>query len=391
MDAIRSRLEELEVLVVVPTYNNASTIADVVENLKVYSASVLVVNDGSTDSTAEILSSIEGIEVVSYPKNKGKGYALKLALRYAAGKGYRYLISMDADGQHFANDLGVFACEIQQTPDALLVGARDLQADNMPSKNTFANKFSNFWFRVETGIKMSDTQSGFRIYPVRRLSNIKFITPRYEFEVEVLVRAAWSGITVRNIPIKVYYPPQEERVSHFRPLRDFTRISILNSFLVLTALLAYYPWKFVRALTKENIKNFIRTHITNSSDSNGRLSGAIGLGVFFGIVPIWGYQMITAGVAAHLLRLNKVVTIMASNISIPPMIPFILYGSYYTGGLLLGTGASLRLSEMTIETVSTSLLQYVLGAIVFAIVCGALIGFVSYMVMIFAKRKRAQV
>ena len=130
-------------------------------------------------------------------------------------------------------------------------------SENMPSKNTFANRFSNFWYKVETGQELSDTQSGFRLYPLEKLQNIHFITRRYEFEVEIIVRAAWRGVNVENVPIKVYYPPVEERVSHFRPLHDFTRISILNTALVLYALLLYYPWKFLQALTYSNIKNFI--------------------------------------------------------------------------------------------------------------------------------------
>ena len=89
----------------------------------------------------------------------------------------------------------------------------------MPSENTFANKFSNFWYKVETGQTLTDTQSGFRLYPLEKLQSIRFITRRYEFEVEVIVRAAWRGINVENVPIKVYYPPKDERVSHFRPLK----------------------------------------------------------------------------------------------------------------------------------------------------------------------------
>ena len=123
--------------------------------------------------------------------------------------------------------------EIEKEPDTLLVGARNLTSDNMPGKNTFANKFSNFWFKLETGVKLQDTQSGYRLYPLHKINVQRFYyTAKYEFELEALVFAVWGGTTVRNIPIHVYYPPQEERVSHFRPFRDFTRISILNTFLV---------------------------------------------------------------------------------------------------------------------------------------------------------------
>ena len=279
-----------------------------------------------------------------------------------------------------------FLEEIEKTPDALLVGARNLRSNNMPGKNTFANKFSNFWFRVETGMRLDDTQSGFRLYPVRRMKGMRFLTRRYEFEVEVLVRAAWRGIAVRNIPVNVFYPEKSERVTHFRPGKDFTRISILNTFLVLGALLFYYPWRFLRSLTKENIRRFVTDNITRSRDSNPQLAASIGLGIFFGIAPLWGYQMIAAGVTAHFTRLNKAVAILSSNISIPPMIPFILYGSYWTGAQVLRRGMPLSLSDITLERAAADMFQYVVGSFVMAAVCAVAAAAVSYALLVFCKR-----
>ena len=257
----RERMRELGCIVVIPTYNNAGTIARVIADVQQYADDILVVNDGSTDDTRAILERVEGIRIHSYDENRGKGHALKCGLKLAYEWGFRYAITIDSDGQHYADDIPRFIERIEEVPDSLLIGARNLAADNMPSKNTFANRFSNFWYRVETGERLEDTQSGFRLYPLRKLQHIRFITSRYEFEVEIIVRAAWRGVRVENIPIKVYYPPQEERVSHFRPLRDFTRISLLNTVLVLYALLFYYPWRFLRSLTRERIANFFDRHL----------------------------------------------------------------------------------------------------------------------------------
>ena len=383
----RERLKDLKGIVVIPTFNNEGTVCDVIASVRQYSSDILVVNDGSTDRTEFLLSKIDGIQIISYPRNKGKGYALKMALKHAAERGYRYAITIDADGQHFADDLRTFVDRIEQVPDSLLIGARNLQADNMPSKNTFANKFSNFWYKVETGKKLADTQSGYRLYPLYCLQNMIFITRRYEFEVEIIVRAAWRGVNVENIPVKVYYPPAEERVSHFRPLQDFTRISILNTILVLFAFLCYYPWKFVRNMNKENIHKFIDSQIIHSSDSKTRLSIAMGWGVFCGIIPLWGYQMIFAGITAHLFKLNKIVTLVFSNISIPPMIPFILYGSVVTGAWVLDTTINYSLSSVSIESVTASLVEYVVGSLVMAVCAGLLVAVLSYVLMaIFKKR-----
>lgn len=383
----RDRMAALGCVVLIPTYNNAGTLAQVISDVKEYASDVIVVNDGSTDNTAEILTAIEDIRIISYAENRGKGYALKLGLSKAYEWGYRYAITIDSDGQHYADDIAVFVERIEQSPDTLLIGARNLTADNMPSKNTFANKFSNFWFKIETGQSLSDTQSGYRLYPLKKLQNIRLVTRRYEFEVEIIVRAAWRGVKVENVPIKVYYAPDDKRVSHFRPLRDFTRISLLNSVLVLYALLVYYPWRFVRSLTPDNIHHFIDKHITHSSDSNAKMAAAMGLGVFCGIVPLWGYQMILAGVVAHLLRLNKVVAIVFSNVSIPPMIPFILYGSMVAGSITLGMDNIFSLDDISFESIGLSLTQYIVGSCTLATVAGVVVWLVAFTVMTLCKRK----
>lgn len=380
------RARRLGCAVVIPTYNNDRTLGGVIAGVRRYCADIFVVNDGSTDRTAEVLASKEGIRTIAYARNRGKGYALRRGLRAAREAGFRYALTIDSDGQHYPDDIARFIERIERRPDTLLIGARNLTADNMPARNTFANRFSNFWYLVETGRRLEDTQSGFRLYPLRRLGRLRSLCSRYEFEVEVIVRAAWRGVEVENIPVKVYYAPDGERVSHFRPLRDFTRISLLNSVLVLEALLFYYPWRFFRALTRENIRRFIRRNITRSPESNARLAAAMGWGVLCGILPIWGYQMIFAGVSAHFMRLNKLVAIVFSNISIPPMIPFILYGSYWLGGRITGLPVELTLAEVTLRRMAECLAQYLAGSVALAVAAGAAVWAVSWCVMTLMKR-----
>lgn len=386
---IKERLAALHCVVLIPTYNNAGTLLQVIDAVHQYTDDIMVVNDGSTDSTTELLASRPEVRVISYTKNRGKGYALKMGLREAARLGYAYAITIDSDGQHYADDIAVFVAAAEQQPDTLFVGARNLQAENMPQRNTFANRFSNFWYWAETGIKLTDTQSGFRLYPLAKLAKMRFITSRYEFEVEVLVRAAWRGLKVANIPIRVYYPPEGERVSHFRPARDFTRISLLNTCLVLIALLFYYPWRFLHALTWANVKRFVQRNITQSPESNLRMSLAIGLGVCCGILPAWGYQMWIALGVAQVARLNKVLAVVASNISVPPMIPFILFGSYAIGCRLLSNPIALLFSEVTFDSVMVNLWQYLLGACVLALLAGLAAWLISWALLgIFRKGKR---
>lgn len=383
----RDRVAALNCVVIIPTYNNQATIAKVIADVKEYANDIIVVNDGSTDSTSEILSKIDGIRLIEYSENKGKGYALKLALKKAMEWGFRYAITIDSDGQHYADDIPTFLERIEQVPDSLLIGERNLTADNMPSKNTFANKFSNFWYKVETGKTLADTQSGFRLYPLDKLRNIHFITRRYEFEVEIIVRAAWRGVNVENVPIKVYYAPTQERVSHFRPLQDFTRISILNTVLVLYAILFYYPWRFLRSLTAVNVKAFFMSNAFDATNSNLYIAASMGWGVFCGIIPVWGYQMVFAGVTAHLLRLNKLIVVVFSNVSIAPMVPFILYASMVIGAYILDMRNIFSLNTVSLDNVGLSLGQYVVGSIVFAILSGVVVFIISYIVMLLCRRK----
>lgn len=377
----RQRMRDLECVVILPTYNNARTLPKVIADVKEYCDDVMVVNDGSTDDTHGILVDTPDIILLEYPDaiNRGKGHALKTALRKATEMGYRYAITLDSDGQHYADDIPLFVEAISEKPDSLIIGARNLQADGMPGKNTFANKFSNFWYKVETMQTLADTQSGYRLYPLRRLAGMRFFTPRYEFEVEVIVRAAWRGVNLFNVPIKVLYP--EDRVSHFRPLQDFTRISILNTVLVIVALLYYYPKRFLQWLSIRNIIDFFDRNLIHSGESVMRLSVAAGFGVFMGIVPIWGFQMLTSVALAHVMKLNKIIVLAFSNISLPPVLPFILFGSLWCGGVILRQPLLLDWESLTVDMVGDMLLQYILGSVVFALAMGVLTCGISYIVI----------
>jgi len=244
--------KQKKVCVLVPTYNNEQTLGKVLSSLLPFTNQIIVVNDGSTDSTLRILEQFPQINLVSYPKNKGKGYALRTGFRFAVKSGYDYAITIDSDGQHFADDLHKFLTKLEDHPAAIIIGARNMDQASVPGKSSFGHKFSNFWFWVETGLTMSDTQSGYRLYPVKLLNKTNFITRKFEFEIEVLVMSAWRGIEITEVPVRVYYADKANRVSHFRPFKDFTRISILNTFLVTIALFYIKPRDFFRGLKKKN-------------------------------------------------------------------------------------------------------------------------------------------
>ncbi len=245
--ATQAKMRQLKVCTVMPTYNNGGTLRDMVERVLAYCADVIVVNDGCTDNSAEILASFgNAIIVVDYGKNRGKGYALKQGFKKAKALGFDYALTIDSDGQHFPNDIPLFVNALEQNKEALIVGSRNLNQENMPGGNTFANKFSNFWFKVQTGIDLPDTQTGFRLYPLRRLP--KIFSSRYEAELALLVFSAWRGNDLIPVKINVLYP--EDRVTHFRPFWDFFRISVLNTLLCLVAVVYGWPSRLIHKMLR---------------------------------------------------------------------------------------------------------------------------------------------
>jgi len=366
--------------VIVPTYNNHKTLKKVLDSILDFTSKIIIVNDGSTDTTNEILKQYSELTQIHHPRNIGKGRALRNGFRKAIEMNFEYAITIDSDGQHFASDIPNFIAAIQNEPNSLLIGSRNMTQENVPKKSSFGNKFSNFWFKFETGIALEDTQSGFRLYPLKLIPK-QFYTNKFEFEIEVIVRSAWKGIVVKNIPIQILYDPAE-RVSHFRPFKDFTRISILNTVLVLNALLYIKPRDFFRRAKKKGFKKFFLEDILESSDSNFKKSAAIALGIFIGISPFWGFQTVLLFTFAALFRLNKVIAYLASNVSFPPFIPFVIYGSLKMGSYFVSNDAPLILdSSVTLDDIQKNATQYIVGSLILASVLALTFGLISYLLL----------
>jgi len=233
---------------VIPTYNNARTIIAVVTDVRQYVSDIFVINDGSTDGTAGLLEKIEGITLITHPVNLGKGAALKNGFSAAYHKGFKAAITIDSDAQHYPSDIPLFLSAYTRHPGAIIVGARNMSKDGIPARSSFGNAFSNFWLYVQTGCRLPDTQSGFRIYPLNTVAPITLFSYRFEFEIEILVRSAWRGAPLMSIPIQVHYEPKETRVTHFRPIIDFLRISALNTILTLIGVFIQLPRRLLRRL-----------------------------------------------------------------------------------------------------------------------------------------------
>lgn len=374
--------------VIIPTYNNAKTLQRVIDGVLEYTSHIFIINDGSTDETPEILKNYSQIHLINLPVNKGKGYALQTGFKIALQERFDYAITIDSDGQHYPDDIPVFLEELNATNEPiLLIGSRNMTHESVPKKSSFGNRFSNFWFWFETGIKLTDTQSGYRLYPLKHLPK-RFFTNKFEFEIEVIVRTVWKNISVKNVPIQVLYDPNE-RVSHFRPFRDFTRISILNTVLVLITLLYIKPRNLFKKLKKKSFKQFIKEDILQTNDSKEVKALSIALGVFIGIIPVWGFQTFLSIFLAAVFKGNKALSFLGSNISIPPMIPFIVWGSLQIGGLLIPGGMPLTIDfeHISWQALQAHLLQYLVGSLILATFTSVILGIAVYMLLSYYQRK----
>jgi len=386
------KIKDLQVCVLIPTYNNERTLKRVVDGVLQYTNNIIIINDGATDSTTQILEGYSQLTQIAVPQNKGKGHALRLGFNKAISLDYHYAITIDSDGQHFPEDIKVFieALEDAENKNLLLIGARNMDQEGVPGKSSFGNKFSNFWFWFETGIKLTDTQSGFRLYPLNTIKKLKFYTNKFEFEIEVIVKAAWNDVSVQNVPIQVLYD-ENERVSHFRPFKDFTRISILNTWLVLITIFYIQPRKLFRKLKNKGIKRFFIEDFLGSQDSPSKKGLSIALGIFIGLSPIWGFQTLLVIFLAIVLKLNKAIAFAFSNVSLPPFIPFILYASSKMGQFILDVNYNYTLDTFKNNfEITDHLKTYIIGsfslAILGATICGIL-GFLFF--SIFDKKKTA--
>jgi len=378
LSEVQNAIYERKICILIPTYNNEKTLRRVIDGVLEYTKNIIVINDGSTDSTSEILKIYSQISTINLPQNKGKGNGLKIGFRKAKELGYHHAITIDSDGQHYPDDIPVFVeALLNENEDVLLIGNRNMSQDGIPKKSSFGNRFSNFWFWFETGIKLEDTQSGYRLYPLHKIPK-KYFTPKFEFEIEIIVRTAWRHIPVKNVPIKVLYDPAE-RVSHFRPFKDFTRISIVNTILVFITLVYIIPRNFINNFKKKSFKRFIKEDVLESDGSNRIKAFSISLGVFIGLSPFWGFHTLLVISLSVLFKLNKVLAFVASNVSIPPFIPFIIAASLFLGAPFVSGDSNIMSQELNFDLVKNNLLQYLIGSLILATTMSFISGIAAFL------------
>jgi len=214
----------LRVAAVVPAFDAEATVGAVARDLRaqgVFGEGVFVVDDGSADRTAE-QARAAGVRVLAHPRNRGKGAALRTGLRAAWEAGFEAAVTVDADGQHPADEAARLAT--MGEPGALVLGVRDLVGAGAPRANQISNRISNYFLSLFSGRPLADTQCGLRRYPLPAALRLGGEDDGYAFEAEIILRAIAAGIPLVEAPTRVLYPPEGERVTHFDSVRDPARI-----------------------------------------------------------------------------------------------------------------------------------------------------------------------
>ncbi|MDY0222224.1 MAG: DUF2062 domain-containing protein [Desulfobacterium sp.] len=376
--------QSLRIIIVIPVFNHGRTVERVIRDCLNLHGDILVVDDGSTDLPDNFFEDM-GVPFLAHGVNRGKGAALMTGARYALEEGYTHMVTIDADGQHLAEDFLRFKSEILKTPGDLIVGRRDFSNTHVPGTSRFGRQFSNFWFRVQTGLSAGDAQSGFRAYPLIVFKKLNLVRTRYDFEIEVLVKAAWAGVTVRSIDIQVYYPEPGKRISHFKMFKDNLRLTLLNTRLTLRSFL---PWPHRRIIEGNHGDKFSIIHPVKSiryfllndiSPYEIALSGAVG--VFLGTLPLVAMHTLAILLVTGFFRLNKIVALGTSQFCMPPIVPAICIevGYFLTHG-------GRFLTEISFETLGYQFLdrfyEWCLGALLVAPVLGAFVFVAIYLLAI---------
>jgi glycosyltransferase involved in cell wall biosynthesis len=225
----------MSILLVIPVYNSPY-IEEVIKDLNNLGKKILVVDDGSDNP---VTCGLENVEILRHKENMGKGEAILSGAKRAKELGYEAILTFDGDKQHLSSEV-IKLINVYEK-EAIIIGNRNFEVANVPESSKFGRKFSNFWVYLETFKHLGDTQSGLRIYPISILDlNIK--NRRFDFEIEVLALHSYRGGKIIDVTVDCYYPPSQERVTHFDKLYDNIRLTKAHTKLMLQRYILLRGW-----------------------------------------------------------------------------------------------------------------------------------------------------
>ena len=220
----------------IPTYNNPKSIQEIVERtLTISKNPLLIVDDGSSIKVQELLKksvitkkalNSNRFFIKRFSSNRGKGAALKFGIEWGVSKNFTHMISIDSDGQFAPEEIPKIQKVSVTKPWNYILGER-IFPESAPKSSVFGRRFSNMWVKIETGKRLGDTQTGFRCYPLFWVQNISSFRNRFAFELELIVKGLWLGADATSFPVSVLYP--EDRVSHFKKIKDNLSLTLLHT------------------------------------------------------------------------------------------------------------------------------------------------------------------
>jgi uncharacterized protein (DUF2062 family) len=365
-------------------YNNKDTVKSVAMEARSLIPQVVVVDDGSTDACVEELLSDSGVTVLRHEKNRGKGKAILTALRYVEDQGGRFMITLDADGQHDPRDLEKFIPLLQEDDTAIVIGCRRFEEGSVPRRSRFGMEIGNFWLRTETGVSIEDCQSGFRAYPVKYVSQLKLAGSHFDFEAEVLARAVWAGLKLKSLAVGVWYPEPRLRVSSFRPFVDNFRISCMHARLVGRRLLPF-PHRKLLPVVEERLDPRVLLHpirtvrtLIEENATPGLLGVSAAVGTFLATLPLISLHTVVIVYFATRLRLNRVMAVAVQNLCMPPFVPIVCIELGYR--MRYGQWLTEFSKRTVLSELHQRLFEWLVGSLVVAPIAAVVVGGAVFLV-----------
>ncbi len=294
-------------------------------------------------------------------------------LQSLATQGFHYALTLPTSSSISLSAIATILSAAQENKDALIIGADE----------DHNHRTAHILFLIESLVSIPDPNSALRLYPLHYLQDLKLYASAEVSDTELLVRLAWRGVTIVSVPVACCESHPLLIRSVFGPLR----VALLHVFFILAALLWFYPLSLYRWLRAGKLRGFLDAHLFHSGESAARLASAVAVGVMVGVWPIWGFQTVTALALAQLLRLNKIVVVTFSNVSLPPVIPFIVFSGLHLGGWVFGVPVSLSLDDASVESIGSQMLMYVVGSALLGILLALVIWPLTWIIITLARRK----